>query len=151
MAIGEINAEIAKTMNKTERENSPIIIHLGVFFDGSSPNTCKSSSIASFYDPPKDEIHKRFTIAIGPCESPTIEQQFDTEKLEDFSIEVGEVLHSVFDRANNLLSVYIHNADCVTIEIDTFSIEDGFLTASLFCEVIEPGCYEKNLFTRNML
>ena len=146
MAVGEINARPTKKEDKAECENTPLVLHLGVFFDGSSPKTCISSSLSSLYTPPNDEIHKRMTMTIGPCECPSLEQQCDIEKLQEFGSEVGEILNMAFNKAQNLLTVYLANAENITVEIDTFCVEDGFFTASLFCEVIEPGCYDEKPF-----
>ena len=51
------------------------------------------------------------TMTIGPCECPSLEQQCDIEKLQEFGSEVGEILNMAFNKAQNLLTVYLANAE----------------------------------------
>jgi len=143
MSACEIKAQAAKTAEKTEREDTALVIHLGVFFDGSSRDTFKSAILSSLYSPPQDDTHKKLTMSVSPGVRVKIEQQFDPEGIEKFGETLGEELYSIFKRLRQLLSPYLENAGSLSVEIDTFCVEDGFFTASLFCEIIEPNCFDK--------
>jgi len=142
MAIGEIKAKELEIQEKDEKENSPIIVHLGVFFDSANLHASNCTQLVTLYSPPEDETNRKYTIVISPGECPTVDEQFDVDALNEFGKRLGDVLYHTFDRLNEILSGYFSNASDLTIEIDTFCVEDGFFSASLFCEAIEPGCYD---------
>ncbi len=143
MPAGEINAKLSRTEEKTEREDSELVIHLGVFFDGSSHDTFKSAVLSSHYSPPQDDMHKKLTISVSPGVCVKIEQQFDPEGIEEFGKTLGEELYYTFKRLRQLISPFLENASSLSIEIDTFCVEDGFFSASMFCEIIEPNSFDE--------
>lgn len=139
----EINAEQYPKDELVELENCHLTIHIGVFFGGNADYPIQSTWVASNYNIEEDECNRKYTIVINDSVYPTIEEQFDNDGMMSFGNRMGAVLYDVFNRLHNLLSGYLSFASNLSIEIDTFCIEEGFFCASMFCEAIQKGCFDE--------
>lgn len=139
----EINAEQYLKDELVELENCHLTIHIGVFFGGNADYPIQSTWVASNYNIEEDECNRKYTIVINDSVYPTIEEQFDNDGMMSFGNRMGAVLYDVFNRLHNLLSGYLSFASNLSIEIDTFCIEEGFFCASMFCEAIQKGCFDE--------
>lgn len=139
----EINAEQYPKDELVELENCHLTIHIGVFFGGNADYPIQSTWVASNYDIEEDECNRKYTVVINESVYPTVEEQFDENGMMSFGNRMGAVLYDVFNRLHNLLSGYLSFASNLTIEIDTFCIEEGFFCASMFCEAVQKGCFDE--------
>lgn len=154
---GTIDAKEAIFEEPLESEVVPITLHIGIFFDSCDQESQLSSWLSSNYTPEENEFHRKSTITIpfGVC--PDIDEMsvegvaytngngntFLVDGMEHFGHRIAEVLDYAFRELNNILNGYWDIASEMTIEIDTFCVEDGFFSASMFCEAIEPGRFDK--------
>lgn len=139
----EINAEQYPKDELVELENCHLTIHIGVFFGGNADYPIQSTWVASNYDIEEDECNRKYTVVINESVYPTVEEQFDENGMMSFGNRMGAVLYDVFNRLHNLLSGYLSFASNLSIEIDTFCIEEGFFCASMFCEAVQKGCFDE--------
>lgn len=139
----EINGEQYAKEELVELENCHLNIHIGVFFGGSADYPIQGTWVASNYDIEEDDCNRKYTIVINDSVFPTVEEQFDEDGMMSFGNRIGEMLYDAFNRLHNLLSGYLSFASNLSIEIDTFCIEEGFFCASMFCEAIQKRCFDE--------
>ena len=139
----ETKALIQAKKDVLELENCQLTIHIGVFFGGSSEYPIQGTWVASNYDIEENECNRKYTIVINDSVYPTTEEQFDEDGMMAFGNRMGAMLYNVFNRLHNLLSGYLSFASNLSIEIDTFCIEEGFFCASMFCEAVQKGCFDE--------
>lgn len=139
----EINGEQYAKEELVELENCHLNIHIGVFFGGSADYPIQGTWVASNYDIEEDDCNRKYTIVINDSVFPTVEEQLDEDGMMSFGNRIGEMLYDAFNRLHNLLSGYLSFASNLSIEIDTFCIEEGFFCASMFCEAIQKGCFDE--------
>ena len=135
-----ISADNIDVIQPSQHENTPLTIHIGVFWGGD--NTIQGTWLASNYEIKEDESNRKYTIVFPNSISPSLEELFEEDGMESFGNRVGEMLYEVFNRLHGILSGYFSQASNLAIEIDTFCIEEGFFCASMFCETIEHGCFD---------
>ena len=137
MSTNYIDAKVPKTQNPTEREDIPIKIFIGLFFDGVLTSISLASDIVQFYNPPTSNDKERiYSILIPSNGNQSIgDINEDDEYASYLSCQVNEL----YQKLNRLLNVEVSNASRLKIVIDTFAIDDGAICAAIFCDSVEPG------------
>lgn len=143
MSNSVINAKTPDIIGPSQQEECPLTIHLGIVFNANGEYPIHGSWVASNYDIEENETNRKYTIVINNSVFPTIDEHFDVDGMQCFGKRVGEVLYDVFSQIHFLLSGYMSKAPNLSIEIDTFCIEEGFFCASMFCEAVERGCFSE--------
>lgn len=139
-AKSTIDAKGTEVVKPNQQEECPITIHLGVFFGGD--DSIQGTWLASNYEIQEDERNRKYTVVFTNSIYPSMEELFEEDGMESFGNRVGEMLYEVFSRLHGILSGYFSQASNLTIEIDSFCVEEGFFCASMFCEAIEHGCFD---------
>lgn len=136
-----IEAKEVAVKEPIQQKERPITIHLGVFFGGDE--TIQGTWLASNYEIQENEGNRKYTLVFTNSIYPSLEELFEEDGMETFGNRVGEMLDEAFSRLHSILSGYFLQASNLTIEIDTFCVEEGFFCASMFCEAIEHGCFNE--------
>lgn len=141
MSSSFINSQTIKVESATEREDIHITIHIGVFFDGILSDFNLASQLSELYSPEVNGNNERkYVICSTPDQHKKHSMAIDED--DDYADAIGGQINTVFSRLNAMLAADLGNAQNITISIDTFGIDDGGLTAAIFCNCVKPGTIE---------